>query len=391
MRILILSFYFHPDLSAGSFRATALARELGRQLGRSGKVEVLTSSPNRYHSFRAESPAAEVWDNVSIRRIAIPPHRNRMADQARSYSRYAAQVLRSTHGRSYDVVLATSSRLMTAVLGGVVARRTHSPLYLDLRDIFPDTMSDVLKKSPQRLVLPFLRMAEAWVVRSAHRVNLVSPGFLDYFRAIRDDLAYRTFTNGVDEAFLNVRYEVVGAGPDRPTVILYAGNVGQGQGLERIVPEAAARLGDRAEFWIVGDGGRRALLHSRLEEKGLHNVRLLDPVPQQELVELYRQADVLFLHLNRYRAFRKVLPSKIFEYAATGKPILAGVDGYARSFLKEHVDNSAIFDPCDAAGLLDGLRELKLTVRSRNGFVEKYHRKRIIEQMASDILNLAGR
>jgi len=31
-------------------------------------------------------------------------------------------------------------------------------------------------------------------------------------------------------------------------------------------------------------------------------------------------ADVLFLHLNAYKAFEKVLPSKIFEYAATGRP-----------------------------------------------------------------------
>ena len=44
--------------------------------------------------------------------------------------------------------------------------------------------------------------------------------------------------------------------------------------------------------------------------------------------------DVLFLHLNDYSAFRKVIPSKIFEYAATGKPIVAGVSGYAAEFLR---------------------------------------------------------
>ena len=42
---------------------------------------------------------------------------------------------------------------------------------------------------------------------------------------------------------------------------------------------------------------------------------LINPVSRDELRIFYDQSDFLFLHLNDYQAFRKVLPSKIFELA----------------------------------------------------------------------------
>ena len=50
---------------------------------------------------------------------------------------------------------------------------------------------------------------------------------------------------------------------------------------------------------------------------------------------------MLFLHLGAVPAFEKVLPSKLFEYAALGKPVLAGVAGYAADFVRAEIDNAA--------------------------------------------------
>ena len=53
-----------------------------------------------------------------------------------------------------------------------------------------------------------------------------------------------------------------------------------------------------------------------------------------------------------------MLPSKIFEYAATGKPILAGVSGYAAEFLNDQVEGVEIFSPCDVKAMKLGLQKL---------------------------------
>ncbi len=386
MRILFLSFYFRPDLCAGSFRATALVDELSKRLGAADEIQVLTTVPNRYRSFRTQSSEVETQGNVQIRRLSIPSHRSGVADQSRAFAAYARAVIRVTARERYDLVFATSSRLMTAVLGAVTARRAKAPLYLDIRDILPDTLSDVFAGKPQKMALPLLRGLESWTIRTAAGVNLVSPGFVDYFRRIRDDIQYRTFTNGIDEVFLGVDFANHVRGVER-RVIVYAGNIGEGQGLERVVPEAAARLESGYEFWIVGDGGMRPEFEKALAERGVGNVRVIDPVSRDRLTELYAQADILFLHLNDYPAFRKVLPSKIFEYAATGKPMLAGVGGYARRFIEDNVSNAAVFDPCDVSGLVHAIDTLSFLWTPRTEFVERFRRSAIIRDMADDVLN----
>ena len=101
----------------------------------------------------------------------------------------------------------------------------------------------------------------------------------------------------------------------------------------------------------------------------------------------YAQADVLLMHLNDYDAFKKVLPSKIFEYAATGKPILAGVSGYAAEFTREYVENAAVFFPCDASGMVAKLRTLDLQSRNRLEFTERFARTRIMDDLAKDVIS----
>lgn len=391
MRLLILSFYFPPDLSAGSFRARAVVEELSRQLGPHDRMRVLTSEPNRYDSFAATAPGDERSGNIAVRRFPVPEHRSGMLDQGWSYRAYASSVLRDVWGDrdTYDVVFATSSRLMTGALGAVVARRTDAPLYLDVRDLFPVNLAELFAGRPRKSIVPLLRLLERWTVNSASRVSVVSPGFLSHLRKIRDDLDYQVFTNGIDEEFLDVDYRAESEPLEGPKFVLYAGNIGEGQGLEHVVPEAAAALAPEFEFWIVGDGGRRRHLERRLGAVEASNVRVLDPVPRQDLLDLYRRADVLFLHLNDYDAFRRVLPSKLFEYAATGKPVLAGVEGVSRNFIRKHVSNAAVFAPCDATGLIRALGELEMVTRPRSEFVERFRRSTITSDMAADILDLA--
>jgi glycosyltransferase involved in cell wall biosynthesis len=171
---------------------------------------------------------------------------------------------------------------------------------------------------------------------------------------------------------------------------VYAGNVGQGQGLDLIVPELAHRLADRAHFRIIGDGGRRDALAAALTARGVTNVDMVEPVARHALLDEYRRADVLFLHLNDYEAYKKVLPSKIFEYAAMGKPVWAGVAGYAAHFLRTEVPNSAVFRPGSVDEAVRALAELSIRTTPRRAFVETYARSRVSAALASDILALAA-
>jgi glycosyltransferase involved in cell wall biosynthesis len=386
LRVLVLTFYYPPDLSAGAFRMKAFVPALSNRLPPGSTIDVLTTLPNRYRTFNVAVPDEEQIGPVRIRRIAVPVHRSGLLDQTRSFGAYARSVLGKVRSERYDLVFATSSRLMTAVLGSVVARRHDAVLYLDLRDIFVETMREVLPARVSWVFGPPLSLLERFAVRRASAVNLVSEGFADYFRPRYPDRHYSFVTNGIDDEFL---------GPDwrapRPTAataertILYAGNMGEGQGLHTVVPALARALRGEARFRLIGDGGKRVVLETALQRTGVDNVEIITPMDRVALLDEYQQADVLFLHLNDYNAFRRVLPSKIFEYAATGKPIWAGVAGYAAQFFRTHVADAVVFPPGDVEAALSGWRDLDFAARSRTGFVQAFSRQKTSEALADDV------
>jgi glycosyltransferase involved in cell wall biosynthesis len=388
MRLLILSFYYRPDLSAGSFRTTALVGALRERAPAGAHIDVVTTLPNRYRSFTPDAPQIESLAGCEIFRVCLPPHRSDVLGQSRAFLHFARAAAAHVSGRGYDLVYATSSRLMTATLGAWIARRKRARLYLDIRDIFVDTIGELL---PPPLSMParwLFSRVESWTVLRADRINLVSPPFADYYRGRYGDRPFASFTNGVDDEFLAPALPA--RGHAEVPAVLYAGNIGAGQGLHEILPQLAAALRGSARFVVIGDGGRRAALAAGLARAGVDNVELLPPMPRERLIEAYRAADVLLLHLGRYAAFEKVLPSKVFEYAALGKPLLAGVAGFAAEFIRKEIDNAAVFAPGDAQAAVQAFRSLALVDRPRAGFVAKYARSRIARAMADDVVALAG-
>jgi glycosyltransferase involved in cell wall biosynthesis len=390
MRLLLLTFYYPPDLSAGSFRAKALVDALIRRCELDLQIDVVTTGPNRYHSHVASAREREQEGPVTITRIPLPTHRSGLVDQSLVFGRFARRVLASARGRQWDLVLATSSRLMTAALGAVLARRGGAKLYLDIRDLFVDTVSELFAGAPLRCFAPVLKLIEGRTFAAASRINLVSPGFREYVTTIVPSRPLSFFTNGIDKEFLTLDFSPQPVAPGVPPLIVYAGNIGEGQGLHHIVPQAAQKLAGAARFRLIGDGGRRRQLEAVLSEAGTGNVEIIDPIPRRQLCDYYREADILFLHLNDYEAFRKVLPSKIFEYAATGKRILAGVPGYAAGFLRHNVGGCAVFEPCNVNSLIDGFGRLfQVPDRvDRELFKHEFSRTHIMDAMAGDVLSL---
>lgn len=390
-RILLLTFFYPPDLSAGSFRAKALVDALCERAGEGVDIDVLTTQPNRYQSHASEAPAYEEHGGVRIRRIQLPRHKGGFTDQARAFMAFAFNAMRLASGSRYDLVVATSSRLMTAVLGAWVARRQSARLYLDIRDILVENLGELFPAPLGKPLALFFAALERWSVNHADKVNLVAAGFVGYFRPRYPKQRFSLYSNGVDDDFIDFPIrrpaDRTACGPLR---ILYAGNIGDGQGLHFVIPALAQQLGEQVHFRIVGAGGRLQALRDAVDALDLNNVEMVSPVDRRRLLEMYEKADVLFLHLNDFVAFRRVLPSKLFEYAATGKPILAGVAGYAADFVQNEIHNAEVFAPCDIAGAVTALGRLSLAQRSRPAFVDRFSRRRIMNSMADDVLELVG-
>ena len=387
MKILFLSFFFEPDLSAGSFRNTSLFNEMLSQIHENDYIQVITTSPNRYSSFDANYKEEEVGANYRINRIVVPKHSSGFVGQAKTFRIYYKETLKLIKGQEFDLVYASSSRMFTATLGRRCADQCKCPLYLDIRDIFVDSIKSVYenKKYIQFPAVKVLSLIESYTYRNAKHINLVSEGFSSYFEKYNKP-SYSFFTNAIDDIFIN-EWKSTNTPINKPYIITYAGNIGAGQGLEKIIPEAAKKLGNEYEFHIIGDGSTKRLLESKISGMKLHNVKLFPPVPRKELIEKYNASTFLFFHLNEHDSVKKALPSKMFEYGAFDKPIIAGVGGYAHEFVEKYLSNYILFNPTDVDSFVSQMKSYQIKFEDRSDFKIKFSRSNINKELAKSILS----
>ena len=109
-------------------------------------------------------------------------------------------------------------------------------------------------------------------------------------------------------------------------------------GLE-VVVRAARLLRDRGRedvhFVVVGDGAERAALEARAAEDVPGAVTFTGLLPKPQMPSVLATVDVCLVHLRAAPLFLTVLPSKMFEAAAMGRPILLGVAGDAAALLQQ--------------------------------------------------------
>jgi glycosyltransferase involved in cell wall biosynthesis len=397
VKIVLFTFYYPPDIGAGSFRAVALVEALSNKISPGDELHVVTTHPNRYATHKVFAKDSERNGNITIHRFQVPGHQSGMLSQVRTFTVFAWHALRYCANLKPDFVIGTTSRLMTGLLAGFSSKLVGCCYFIDLRDIFSAAISDLFSiKSP--ILGRFMRASfyffEKLLLSHAAGVNVVSEGFPDYFLKKGVDTSnWSFFPNGVDQEFIDVDFQA-NAIPSSIKTVLYAGNIGSGQGLELVVPEIAKKLGCDFQFKIVGDGGKRKSLEERVAAMKLDNVELLPPVGREQLIQHYRQADILFLHLNDVPAFKRVLPSKIFEYAVLDKPIVAGLSGYSAQFIVDNIGHASLFKPGDidscVTTIKNAVEHLVDHEKSRR-FIERYSRERIMERMADHVLSIVKR
>ena len=392
MKIVFFTFYYPPDLCAGSFRAIALAQALSKRMKNDDELHIITTHPNRYENHRVKASDIEVHGNITIHRISVPSHKSGMFSQARTFVTYALASYKLCNKLNPDFLIGTTSRLMTGVLTGLSARKLGCKYFIDLRDIFSETISDIFSQKNKLLgsiSKKTFSLLERWLFNKATGVNVVSEGFPEYFQTMGIDTSnWSFFPNGVDKIFTNLPF-IENKRSKEITTVLYIGNIGTGQGLENILPATAKYMGNKYRFLVIGGGGATSKLINAIKNNNVDNIEILAPIKREKLIKYYEDADILFVHLNDIPAFQRVLPSKIFEYAALRKPIVAGLGGYSAKFILDNVPYATIFNSGDVDGCVDAIKKAEtLEIKDKNSdiFIEKFSLEKIMNKMAKHIL-----
>lgn len=405
MRILIVTQYYKPDIAPASFRMAALVEEL---CTRGHEVTVLTATPNSAGVDREFVKDYCVKDVKGIGcekviRLPLFPQNSRSVYRLLNYAVFSIELLARAMflGEGVDVVLATTPPLPVAFIGSIIARILGAKIVVDVRDIWPDIMLDMGVISTHSPVYRVLKLIEVTTMKRADMIFVASPGYVRHYKYM---VGYTpvVLMNGIDEEFWQAIQKKVlhGVPPMRPPyVITYAGNVGLSQRLSEIV-DVFKEFEGKFIFRIIGNGADLPRVREVIEREEMQNVEILKSVLRERLLEYYGDTNAFIVHLRDIPMFEKTIPSKIFEYAATGRPILFGLKGVGKSILVDILGlewtDLLYFRPGNKTELRRALNNLYNVLES--GYVlnkdaifrvkEKYLRKTLMKEALNQLDSL---
>jgi len=401
--ILFITYYYPPELSAGAFRSKDLVRSLETNFQEnSDKIIILTAKEYRHNQDINYDDFKKINSKLDIIRVKVPFKGGGLLKGLSNFICFSIISLIKVLPYKPTHVFSTSGRLGTNFLAFIIANLKKSKLILDVRDVFSINLKRLILKKQKfisKIFFNFFIFIEKFVYTRANHVNVVSP----YFIKIYSKLGFQTeswsiYTNGIDsQYFINNKLKFSEQNINKNKIILYAGNIGDGQKIDIFLKDFSKNLPLGWKFLIVGDGNRRKHIINLIKKCKLDNILLKKAVTRTELDDYYKQASVLLVSLGKELCLGYVIPSKIFEYGTYNKPILAGVKGFTSNFVKTELPLIEVFRPGDGMDAIKGLKNLirlkldkksiqRLNVKKSN-FMSKFDREKISDKFISEVLN----
>lgn len=400
MRIAILTQYYPPEVGAPQNRLSDLARRLH---GRGHAVQVLTALPNYpgteiLAGYRDRRVRREEIDGVPVTRLWLyVPSRKTFLRRLANYCSFALHAAWRGPGllEAADFVMTESPPLFLGPAGAYLARRLKARFVFNVSDLWPDSAVQ-LGFLRQGAALRLARRMEAWCYARADAISGQSEGIVENIRARVPGKPVAFLPNGVDLAAWRPRQDreavrrEFGWGPEE-FVVGYAGLHGHAQALEQAL--AAAERLPEVRFVFFGEGPCKAALVAQASRR----VEFHPPQPHERMPEILGAFDAGLVPLALGPVFEGVLPSKVFEVMASGRPVVLAAGGEVAR-LVERARCGVVAPPESPERLAEAVRRLadspglcaELGENGRRLVAERFDRARIAESFEEFLGLLPG-
>src|SRR5215211_1036519 len=390
-KILMLTQFFPPETAAGANRIGPMVDVLSKY------YEVLVvalkpsyPSPQEYEGVLLEAHDAR-YSYAVKRTFRFYPHKGSFLLRTVREHVMALRLALRALPESADILVTSSPSMFLGPVGLALARIKKAKFVWDVRDITWGYAKDVAGRS-RRLTFA-ARMLEKYMIYALRRADLVvgaSQGITSMLLESGVEIGRAiTVPNGISTDLLDAIVQgTAGEVENRRPVVAYAGVIGYNQNLG-VLLEAARMLPD-VDFVLAGDGPELPLLKKKAADLGLGNVWFRGYLNRERLLELYRRSDVLIAHVKSSPTIdATMIPIKLFEYMATGKPIIYAGKGAAAELLR-HIGCAVTVTPGDpkliGTAISDLLRDPErmrmLGLRGRSRVQTDFHREKLMEKLA---------
>ncbi len=337
--INFLTGNFIPENCAGTNRILALVKELEKKY----KINVICISE------KGKKPDDFVFsENIKVYYI-----HQKMYDGEKFYTRaihelfYAIQLaVKATHFSS-DIIIATSPQMFIIPAVAFLPKKK----IIDIRDLVWEYIDP--KSLYTKLVKVVITQLMKRTIRRYDYITVTNNHEYDWIINNISGSEIEKITNGIEEKSFS-ELNLLQIEDVNPFTLTYIGNVGIAQNINVLV-DLAKRMPD-IQINIIGEGSKYQELKRYAHRNQINNITFFGKVKREKIIHFYQKTSVLFAQLDE--KFQAAMPSKLYEYASTGLPIIYAGLGEARNFVKQ-LENCTTINPGDVKALEVAVKKYK--------------------------------
>ncbi len=244
-----------------------------------------------------------------------------------------------------DVIVASSVHPLTMVAGIQIAKRMKIPCICEIRDLWPEAIFQFGKASEKSLLGQILIKGEHWIYKRADALIFTKEGDTDYLKERKwtteqggdiDLGKCHYINNGVDISDCDKRIQTMQLDDsdlkdESKFNVIYVGAIRPVNNVGNIVDAAKIVKSKNGyndiQFLIYGDGIQLADLQERVKAEHIDNVKMKGYVNRQYVPYVLSKSSINILNYaqKQYNWTRGNSSNKLFEYMASGKPIISTV------------------------------------------------------------------
>tara|TARA_R110002049_G_scaffold224693_5_gene396426 strand:+ start:3565 stop:4806 length:1242 start_codon:yes stop_codon:yes gene_type:complete len=343
MHILIVSQYFWPEF----FIINDLVRTLESQ---GHRIKVLTGKPNYpsgniFKGYAQNGVQGEMFaEKTFVFRAPLRPRKTGGAiNLFLNYWSFIWNGMRffpaAVKNEHYDAILVFAPSPITMAIPAIYLKwklKTHLAIWV--QDLWPESLS-ATGFIKNRFLLALVRLMVRGIYSQADTLLVQSEGFIKPVSRYADVEKIVYYPNSYKDEYLGVDQNLTqpknNALPMNLTHLLeqffcvtFTGNLGTAQSLETIV-DTAAKLKHLPNLRIVlvGSGALSDWLLEQKVNRKLDNLVLAGRLPSEMMSQIFMRSEALLVTLKKEEIFSYTIPSKIQAYLASGRPIIAALDG----------------------------------------------------------------
>lgn len=329
----MLGINFYPELTGISVYTTEMCQYLSKQ---GHQISVYTGFPYYPDWKKRKQHKGVLFKNENIGRIKIRRSYLYVPQKVTAISRILHELsficssfMRLLFSSKPDVLLTISPPLGLGLIATLICKIKRIPFVFHVQDLQPDVAIE-LGMLKSKFIQKILFWCEKFTYNHAQFVSSISVKMCEKIRSKGTPKEKVILFPNWADTYLELNSITKNAFRKKHSIsldkkiVLYSGNIGKKQDFSVILNSAEEFLHKRDDvlFIISGNGALENEIKSACLSRNLTNILLLDIQPKEQFYQMLQDCDTCLIP-QKASASDMVLPSKLMNIMALGKPVVA--------------------------------------------------------------------